>query len=36
MPGIIDCHSHIATEAVNEGSASVTAMVGIEDTVNPG
>ena len=35
MPGIIDCHSHIATEAVNEGSASVTAMVGIEDTVNP-
>ncbi len=35
MPGIIDCHSHIATEAVNEGSASVTAMVGIEDTINP-
>ena len=22
MPGIIDCHSHIATEAVNEGSIS--------------
>ncbi len=35
MPGIIDCHSHIATEAVNEGSISVSSMVGIEDTLNP-
>ena len=35
MPGIIDCHSHIATEAVNEGTASVTSMVGIEDTIDP-
>ncbi len=35
MPGIIDCHSHIATEAVNEGSLSVSSMVGIEDVVNP-
>jgi imidazolonepropionase-like amidohydrolase len=35
MPGIIDCHSHIATEAVNEGSVSVSSMTGIEDTVNP-
>ena len=35
MPGIIDCHSHIATEAVNEGSLSVSSMVGIEDTLNP-
>lgn len=34
MPGIIDCHSHIATDAVNEGSLSVSSMVGIEDTVN--
>ena len=34
MPGIIDCHSHIATEAVNEGSVSVSSMTGIEDTVN--
>jgi imidazolonepropionase-like amidohydrolase len=35
IPGIIDCHSHIATEAVNEGSLSVTSMVGIQDTLNP-
>jgi imidazolonepropionase-like amidohydrolase len=35
MPGIIDCHSHIATEAVNEGSISVSSMVGIPDTLNP-
>jgi imidazolonepropionase-like amidohydrolase len=35
MPGIIDCHSHIATEAVNEGSVSVSSMVGIPDTLNP-
>jgi imidazolonepropionase-like amidohydrolase len=34
MPGIIDCHSHIATDAVNEGSVSVSSMVGISDTVN--
>jgi imidazolonepropionase-like amidohydrolase len=35
MPGIIDCHSHIATEAINESSVSVSSMVGIEDTLNP-
>lgn len=35
MPGIIDCHSHIATEAINEGSVSVSSMVGIEDVLNP-
>jgi len=35
IPGIIDCHSHIATEAVNEGSLSVSSMVGITDTINP-
>ena len=36
MPGIIDCHSHIAVEgSVNEGSVSVSSMVGIEDVVNP-
>jgi imidazolonepropionase-like amidohydrolase len=35
IPGIIDCHSHIATEAVNEGSLSVSSMVGISDTLNP-
>lgn len=31
MPGIIDCHSHIAAESINEGSVSVSSMVGIDD-----
>ncbi|MES1257091.1 MAG: amidohydrolase [Acidobacteriota bacterium] len=35
MPGIIDCHSHIMAEAINEGSVSVSSMVGIDDVLNP-
>ncbi len=35
MPGIIDCHSHIMIEAINEGSVSVSSMVGIGDVLNP-
>lgn len=36
IPGIIDCHSHIAIEGgVNEGTLSVTSMVAIGDVVNP-
>jgi len=35
MPGIIDCHSHIIAEAINEGSLSVSSMVGIGDVLNP-
>ena len=36
MPGIIDCHSHIAISGgVNEGTLAVTAMVGIEDVIDP-
>ncbi|MBZ5611622.1 MAG: amidohydrolase [Acidobacteriia bacterium] len=35
MPGIVDCHSHIAADSINEGSVSVSAMVGIEDVLNP-
>ena len=34
MPGIIDCHSHIAAESINEGSISVSSMVGMEDVLN--
>lgn len=34
-PGIIDAHSHIAASAINEGSLSVTSMVGIEDVIDP-
>ncbi|MCY3971356.1 MAG: amidohydrolase family protein [Acidobacteria bacterium] len=36
MPGIFDAHSHIATAGgVNEGSLASTAMVRIEDVVDP-
>ncbi len=35
MPGIIDCHSHISAESVNEGSVSVSSMTGVEDVLNP-
>ena len=36
MPGIIDCHSHIAISGgVNEGSLAVTAMVGVEEVLEP-
>ena len=36
MPGIIDCHSHIAVAgSVNEGSVSVSSMVDIDDVLNP-
>jgi imidazolonepropionase-like amidohydrolase len=35
MPGIIDCHSHIAADSINEGSVSVSSMVGIRDVLDP-
>ena len=35
MPGIIDCHSHIAADSINEGGLSVSSMVGIEDVLAP-
>ncbi len=36
MPGIIDCHSHIAVDGgANEMSLSVTSMVGIGDVIDP-
>ena len=34
-PGIVDAHSHVAAESINEGSVSVSAMVGIRDVLNP-
>ncbi|HEY2645821.1 MAG TPA: hypothetical protein VGI34_02550, partial [Candidatus Acidoferrales bacterium] len=35
IPGIIDCHSHIAIDgSVNEGSVSVSSMVNIADVLN--
>jgi imidazolonepropionase-like amidohydrolase len=35
MPGIIDCHTHIALDSINEGSVSVSSMVAMRDVVNP-
>ncbi len=36
MPGIVDCHSHIAVEGdVNEGSVAVSSMVSVGDVLNP-
>jgi imidazolonepropionase-like amidohydrolase len=36
MPGIVDCHTHIAVDGdVNEGSLSVSPMVNIKDVLNP-
>ena len=36
IPGIIDCHSHIAVDgSVNESSVSVSSMVDIKDVINP-
>ncbi|MDX1395462.1 MAG: amidohydrolase [Gemmatimonadota bacterium] len=34
-PGIVDAHSHIAADAINEGSVSVSAMVSIRDVIDP-
>jgi imidazolonepropionase-like amidohydrolase len=36
IPGIIDCHSHIAGDGgINEGSVSVSSMANIKDIINP-
>ena len=36
IPGIIDCHSHIAIDgSVNEGSVSVSSMANIAEVLNP-
>ena len=35
MPGLIDAHSHAMSDAVNEGSLSVTSMTRIQDVLNP-
>lgn len=34
-PGIIDAHSHIANDDINEGGTSVSSMVGMEDVIDP-
>ncbi|MCA1850452.1 MAG: amidohydrolase, partial [Acidobacteria bacterium] len=35
MPGIIDCHSHAMSDAINEGTVSVSSMARIQDVLNP-
>ncbi|HRO72899.1 MAG TPA: amidohydrolase, partial [Saprospiraceae bacterium] len=35
MPGIIDAHSHIALDAINEAASPVTAEVQMADVLNP-
>ena len=34
-PGIIDAHSHIGADSINEGGTTVSSMTGIEDVMNP-
>ena len=34
-PGVIDCHSHIAADSINESAVPVSSMVAIEDVLNP-
>lgn len=34
-PGIIDCHSHLMLDTINEGSYSVTSMTRIRDVLDP-
>ena len=35
IPGIIDCHSHIAAESINEGSVSVSSIVNMAEILSP-
>src|ERR1700678_630638 len=36
IPGIIDCHSHIAVDgSVNEGGMAVSSIANIKDVLNP-
>jgi imidazolonepropionase-like amidohydrolase len=34
-PGIIDAHSHIANDAINEGGTTVSSMTGMRDVLDP-
>jgi imidazolonepropionase-like amidohydrolase len=34
-PGIVDAHSHIAADSINEGGTTVSSMTGIEDVLDP-
>jgi imidazolonepropionase-like amidohydrolase len=34
-PGLIDCHSHIANDDINEGGTTVSSMTGMHDVLDP-
>jgi imidazolonepropionase-like amidohydrolase len=34
-PGLIDCHSHIANDDINEGGTTVSSMTGMGDVLDP-
>ncbi len=34
-PGLIDCHSHIGADSINEAGTTVSSMTGIEDVFDP-
>jgi imidazolonepropionase-like amidohydrolase len=34
-PGIIDAHSHIANDSINEGGTTVSSMTGMQDVLDP-
>jgi imidazolonepropionase-like amidohydrolase len=34
-PGVIDAHTHIASDSINEGGTTVSSMAGIEDVLDP-
>jgi imidazolonepropionase-like amidohydrolase len=34
-PGLIDAHSHIANDAINEGGTTVSSMTGMQDVIDP-
>ena len=34
-PGIIDAHSHIANDSINEGGTTVSSMTGMKDVLDP-
>jgi imidazolonepropionase-like amidohydrolase len=34
-PGLIDAHSHIAADSINEGGTTVSSMTGIEEVLDP-
>ncbi|HXW08626.1 MAG TPA: amidohydrolase family protein [Vicinamibacterales bacterium] len=34
-PGLVDAHSHIAADAINEGGTTVSSMTGMQDVLDP-